>query len=268
MRSDRAQVIRTPRFSLRWAAELLWSLATHQVVIRYKETLFGFGWILLQPVALTVIFTYIFHRFAQVPSQEIPYPLFTATGLVAWSATALVMSKSIVSLAGYGALLKRVALPKIVLPMAGVISVIADLAVMALLLVGLFLYYGLSIPATAWWVLPLLALHLLLLIGLSCLASLAQVFIRDVGHAMPSLLQLWFFASPVFYPYAMVPENFRLLARWNPMSGLIEGYRAALLLGEAPPGDLLIPAVTTTFLLFAIGLLCFWRLEGEITDII
>ncbi|MBI3317869.1 MAG: ABC transporter permease [Candidatus Omnitrophica bacterium] len=177
--------------------------------MRYKETLFGFGWIFLQPVALTIIFTYIFHRFAKIPSGNIPYPLFAATSLVAWSLTALVVSQSSSCVTSHNVLLKRVALPKILLPFSVVISTLVDLAVMVVLLVGLFVYYRVSLPPSAAWVVVILGIHLILLVGLSCLFSLANVFLRDIGQAIPFLLQLWFFVSPVFYPSSMVPGEFK-----------------------------------------------------------
>ena len=259
------QIIRTPRHSFKWAAELLWSLSAHRIGLRYKETLFGFGWIFLQPVALTVIFNYI-QRIAQISSGSVPYPLFSATGLVAWGLTALVVSQSTTCITGYAVILKRVALPRILLPMSLVIAVLADFCVMAVMLIGLFLYYSFSIHWTALWIFPLLSLHLTFLFGLACLVSLATIFLRDIGHATSSLIQLWFFASPVFYPSSMVPEKFRALAQWNPMSGFIESYRSVLLLGTLPPMNLLGPTLLVTAFTFLIGVICFSKLRGVITD--
>ncbi len=268
MGRTRFRIERSPRPSLRWALELLWSLALHRVSVRYKETLFGFGWIFLQPVALTVIFSYIFHRFAKIPSGEIPYALFAATGLVAWSLTALVISQSSSSVTNHNVLLKRVALPRILLPLSAVIATLADLCVMILLLIGLFAYYQVSLSLTAIWILFVFVVHLALLIGLSCLVSLANVFLRDVGQAVPFLLQLWFFVSPVFYPASMVPTEFRELAKWNPMTGIIEGYRAVLLLGQPPSWDFMAPAVLTTLCALVGGVVSFSRLEGILADIL
>jgi len=261
------RIVRTPRRSVRWSLELLWTLAVHRINIRYKETLFGFGWIFLQPVALTIIFNYI-HRVARIPTGEIPYPLFAAVGLVVWSITALVLSQSTICLTSQAPLLKRIALPRIFLPLSVLFSSIADLCVMGLLLVGLFLYYQRP-PGMAWaWIPILLLLHFSLLMGLSCLVSLANVFLKDIGHALPFLLQIWFFASPVFYPYSMVPREFRMLARWIPLTGIIEGYRAALLSGQPPPLELLGPTFLATILISAVGILLFKKIEGTITDML
>lgn len=243
------------------------ALAVNRVLLRYKESLIGFGWILLQPVALTLIFNYI-RRVTDIPTGEVPYPLFVAVGLVVWSFTSLVISQSVVAVGEYVYLLKRVALPKFLLPLSAVLASFADLCVMSLLLVGLFFYYQISLPWTIAWVPFLLTLHLVLLVGIGLMASLANVFLRDVGLAIPHLLWLWFFASPVFYPASMVPREFEALAKWNPMTGLIEGYRAALLLGEAPPAKFLIPAIVVISFIFLIGVLWFKRIQGVIADLL
>lgn len=264
---QRPQVIRTPRLSRWWILELLWNLSLHRITLRYRETLLGYGWILLQPVGLTVIFNYI-RRVAVIPTGETPYPLFVATGLVAWSFTSLVIAQSAVSVSGNQILLKRIALPKVIFPLSSVFSSLTDLGVMAALLVGLSFYYRFLLPWTAFLSVLVLIVHLALLVGLSCLVSLANVFLRDIGQAVPHLLWLWFFASPVFYPASMVPEEFRMLAMWNPMTGIIEGYRATLLLGQPPPMDLFVPAIAATALILTVGWICFRRLEGIITDML
>ncbi len=247
--------------------ELLWSLSIHRVNMRYKESFFGFGWILLQPVALTIVFTYIFQKYAPLP-VDVPYPLFSATGLVVWTMTALVVGQSAISISGQTSLLKRIFFPKILLPLSAVLSAMADLGVMLGLLAVLYLHYHITFSWALLWVPFLFAFHLLLLVGVSCIVSVTTVFFRDVGHALPSLLQIWFFASPVFYPSSMVPQEFRTLGQWNPMTGLIEGYRATLLLGQPPPLDLLAPATLSIGLIFVCGLAYFHRLEGTLTDIL
>lgn len=264
----RPTVVRAPRHSIRWALELLWALSVHRINLRYRETVLGIGWIFFQPVALTIIFTYIFKRFAQVSSGAVPYPLFTAMGLVAWALTALVVGGSIGCLAGNHALLKRLALPRILFPISTVVATLADLGILAILLLLISRYYHAVLPVTAPWALLLLAIHMAFLVGVACLTSLANVFLKDVGHAVPSLLQLWFFASPVFYPASMVPHEFSALARWNPMTGLIEGYRAVLLAGQPPPWLLVGPAMVTTAVILALALVTFRRLDRTMADLL
>ena len=261
------RVVRTPRFSYRWCLELLWNLASQRIYLRYKETLLGFGWIFLQPVALTLIFNYI-RRVANIPTENIPYTLFVAAGLVPWSFTSLAISQSSVCIAGNSPMLKRVVFPKILLPFSTILSTMADLLVMVFLLVGLFLYHGFCPPKTILWLPLIFLVHLILLAGLACLLSLTHVFLRDIGHAVPHLLWLWFFASPVFYPASMVPKEFKGLAVWNPLVGLIEGYRNTLLLGRPPSLDLFFPAVAVSVGILMLGLVFFRAAEGILVDML
>lgn len=260
-------IVQTSRFSRRWMLELLWNLALHRINLRYRETLLGFGWIFLQPVCLTVIFNYI-RRVADISTGDVPYPLFAAIGLVAWSFTSLVVAQSTLAVSSYMEILKRVALPKLLLPLSAILASVADLGVMALLLAGLFVYYQYLPPWTWIWIFPIFLAHIGLLVGLGCFLSLLNVFLRDIAQAVPHLLWLWFFASPIFYPSAMVPEEFRTLAKWNPLTGLVEGYRSALLFNQAPAPDSFIPALLVSFLILAVGLACFRRLEGILTDML
>ena len=260
-------VTRSPRCSFRWTGELLWNLATHRINVRYKETVLGYGWIFLQPVALTIIFTYI-RRIAQIPTDKIPYPLFTATGLVVWSFTSLVISQSAISITNVQGLLKRVALPKILFPLSTALSSLMDLFVMAIILSILFILYQVSFTWAILWLPLLFAIHMLFLIGMASSIAIGYVFLRDIGQALPHVLWLWFFASPVFYPASLVPREFKLIAKWNPMTGLIEGYRAILLSGQPPSMDYLVPAVIVTAGVVCLALFLFWRLEDIVTDIL
>ena len=261
------RVVRTPRVSFRWLIELLWNLTTQRVSIRYKETLLGFGWIFLQPVALTIIFNYI-RRVADIPTGQIPYTLFVAAGLVPWSFTSLAVSQSSTCIAGNFSVLKRVALPKILLPLSVILSTLADLMVMAFLLIGLFIYHHSCPPLSILWIPLIFGVHLVLLVGLACLLSITHVFLKDIGHATPHLLWLWFFGSPVFYPSSMIPREFERLAAWNPMVGLIEGYRSVLLLGKPPSLDLFLPAALVSVGVLLLGLIVFRIMEDDLVDML
>ena len=265
--SDKPKVTRTPRLSFRWMLELLWNLSTQRVALRYKETFLGFGWIFLQPVALTVIFNYI-RRVSDIPTGHVPYTLFVAAGLIPWSFTSLAVSQSTVSIAGNGPILKRVALPKILFPLSTIFSTLADLLVMVFLLVGLFIYHRFLPPLTILWLPVIFGIHLALLIGLACLLSIIHVFLRDLGYAVPHLLWLWFFGSPVFYPASMVPSEFKRIAVWNPMVGLIESYRSILLSGKAPSPELFFPATVVSLGILLVGLAVFRSSESTVVDML
>jgi lipopolysaccharide transport system permease protein len=259
----------TPSFSKsspRWLVEVLWTLAAFRVKMRYKETFFGYGWFLLQPVGLTVLFTYLFHQFDFFAQDKVPYPLFAALGLVPWSITELVVSQSAFCISHLQELLKRVALPKMLLPLSTVLACGVDLAAMTLLLGALSMYYRIPLFGSVGWTFILVGIHLALLVGLSCLASLTHVFFRDMGQAIPFLLKIWFFSSPVFYSSSLLPAKFLAWARWNPLSGLIEGYRSVLLLGETPPLELMGPAALVSIFVLISGLIIFWRLESKVVD--
>lgn len=239
----------------------------HRITMRYKETLLGFGWIFLQPVALTGIFHYI-RKVSNIPTGNVPYALFAAVGMVAWSFTSLYVSQSVISISGANVILKRVYLPKIIFPVSVLISAIFDLCVMVFLLVGLFFYYWYPISSAVLWLPVIFFIHLVFLVSLGCIISLINVFFRDIGQAIPQLLWLWFFACPVFYPQSMVPEQFHLLSRWNPMAGLIESYRAVLLLGQPPPVYLFGPTILVSTVMFIVGIGLFKKLEGNLVDLV
>jgi ABC-type polysaccharide/polyol phosphate export permease len=239
----------------------------HRIGLRYRETLLGFGWIFLQPVCLTFVFNYI-QRIANFPTGNIPYPLFAATGLVAWAFTSLVANQSTVALLSYGGILKRVYLPKWVLPLSVPLAALADLGVMALLFVGLMAYYRFIPPATCLWLPLIFLVHLALLIGMGYLLALTNVFVRDMAQAIPHLFWLWFFASPIFYPASKVPIEFRPWARWNPLTGIVEGYRSVLLMGQPPSPELFLPACLVSFSILLLGWICFRRLQGIVVDLL
>ncbi len=260
-------VTRIPRRSFRWTWELLWNLALHRINLRYKQTFLGFGWILFQPVALTVIFNYI-RRVATISSGDIPYPLFAAVGLVGWSFTSLAVSQSMPSLVTDAALLRRIALPKAVFPLSSVLSTTVDLLVMLTLVGGLFFYYRFPLHPSALWAPLIFLAQFIFLMSLGCLAALAHALLRDIGHAIPHLLWLWFFASPVFYPASMVPAEFKTLARWNPMVGFLESYRSVILLGQPPPMHWLGPTLIVTAFSAFLAIAAFRRMEGTLVDLL
>ena len=260
-------VTRIPRHSFRWTLELLWNFALQRIHLRYKETFLGFGWILFQPVALTVIFNYI-RRVATISSGNIPYSLFAAVGLVGWSFTSLAISQSMPSLVTDAALLRRIALPKATFPLSCVLSTVVDLLVMLILVGGLFFYYRFPLHPTALWAPLIFLIQFVFLLGLGCLAALANVLLRDVGHAIPHLLWLWFFASPIFYPASMVPAEFKTLARWNPMVGFLESYRSVILLGQPPPMHWFGPTLLVTALTCSLAVAAFRRMKGTLVDLL
>jgi len=205
--------------------ELLFSLVQREISIRYKQTLIGVAWALLQPATMVLTFTIFFGRLAKIPSGDLPYPLFALTGVLLWSYFSTALSGSANSLVDYRYLLSKVYFPRLVLPLSPVITAAVDFAVALGLLVGMMLFYGI-LPSLTILLVPVFLL-LTALTALSAglwLAALNAMY-RDVRYVLPFFIQLWMFASPVVYPSSLLPERWRWVYALNPMVGLIEGFR-------------------------------------------
>jgi lipopolysaccharide transport system permease protein len=248
--------------------ELLWFLALRDLKVRYKQTALGVAWAVIQPLFTMLVFSVFFGALAQIPSDGIPYPLFVLVGLLPWQLFAYALTQSSNSLVAEQRVITKVYFPRLVVPLASVVSGLADLAV-AFVLVLLFLVgYGVA-PSWNLLAVPLLVLFALataLAVGL-WLAALNVQF-RDVRYTVPFLTQIWMFLTPVAYPSSLVPEAYRPLYGLNPMAGVVEGFRWALLgQGELPLG-LLAVSVGTVLALLVGGLYYFRRLERTFADIV
>jgi lipopolysaccharide transport system permease protein len=248
--------------------ELLYFLVWRDIKLRYKQTLVGAGWALVQPLMTMAIFTVVFSGLAKVPSDGVPYPLFAFTALIAWTYFAAALARSSGSLVGNANLITKVYFPRVIIPLSGVLSPLLDLLVALGLLVVLLAWFQVS-PGVGLLALPVFVLlGVLTAFAVSLWLSALSVRYRDVGVVVPFLLQLWMFASPVAYPSSMVPAQWRLLYGFNPMSGVIDGFRWAIL-GTSPP-DLRMLGVTAfvTVLVLAGGLVYFNRMEQEFADVV
>jgi lipopolysaccharide transport system permease protein len=209
--------------------ELLYFLVWRDVKVRYKQTIIGMAWVVLQPVLTMIVFTLVFGRFAKIPSDGIPYPVFIFAALLPWNLFASSLGRGGDSVVQHANLISKVYFPRLVLPIAGVISPVIDFGVALVVLIALMAGYGIA-PGAGILALPLFVLlAMLTALAVSLWTSALNVRYRDVGHAIPFLIQLWMFASPVAYPVSIVPERWRLLYSLNPMAGVIEGFRWALL---------------------------------------
>jgi lipopolysaccharide transport system permease protein len=214
--------------------ELLYILIWRDVKVRYKQTVIGAGWAIFQPVMTMAIFTVVFGSFVKIPSDGLPYAVFAYTALVPWAYFSQALSRSGTSLVGNANLITKVYFPRLLIPLTSVMAPAVDFLFAFLVLLGLIVWFGI-VPTWGLLALPLfflLAMITALAIGL-WLSPLNARY-RDVGHAIPFLIQLWMFASPVVYPVSLVPESWRLLYSLNPMVGVIEGFRWALL-GKGSP---------------------------------
>src|SRR4051812_39734107 len=212
-----------------WAyRELLYFLTWRDVKVRYKQTLMGVAWVVIQPLATMLIFTFVFNRIAHLDSGAIPYPLFAYSGLLLWAFFAGAVSAGTNSLISNTSLVTKVYFPRAFIPAAAVGAGLVDLGVGSVLLAGLAVYYGVHVT---WGLLLLpvfVALAAMLALATGMLASALTVKYRDLRHALPFLLQFWMFASPVIYSSGSVPTRWRLLVAANPLAGVLEGFRASL----------------------------------------
>ncbi len=248
--------------------ELLVFQAVRDIKVRYKQTILGAAWAILQPVMMMVVFSIFFGKLARVPSDGIPYPIFTFCALLPWQLFAYALTYSSNSLVDNANVLTKVYFPRLILPFSALISGLVDFAIAFAVLVGMMVYYDI-IPGLALITLPLftmLALASALSVGLWL--SALNVKYRDIRYTIPFLAQLWLFASPVAYSSSMVPEKWQVLYGINPMVGVAEGFRWALLGKSAPPGPMLIVSVVATAVLLVGGLFYFRRMEKSFADIV
>ena len=248
--------------------ELLYFLTWRDVKVRYKQTALGAGWAIIQPFFMMVVFSLFFGRLAGVPSDGIPYPVFTFCALLPWQLFAHALTESSNSLVGNQNLITKVYFPRLVIPIAAVLGGLVDFLIAFVILLLLMLYYGI-VPGWAILTLPgflLLALMTALAVGLWLSALNAQY--RDVRYTINFLIQFWLFATPVVYPSSLIPEKWRALYGLNPMAGVVEGFRWALLGKSDPPGLMLWVSISVVVLLLAGGLYYFRRMEQEFADVV
>lgn len=247
--------------------ELLYFLVWRDVKVRYKQTLLGAAWAILQPLLTMVVFTVFFGKLARMPSDGIPYPIWSYAGLLPWSYFAQALSESSSSLVGNANLIKKVYFPRLLVPVAGVVAGLLDLAVAFVVLLGLMLHYHVT-PTGALLLLPaFLLLALVTALGVGLWLSALNVEYRDVRYVIPFLIQFWLFVTPVAYPSSLLPEPWRTLYGVNPMAGVVEGFRWALI-GARPPGLMLWVSAAVSLLLLVTGLLHFNRTQRSFADVV
>ncbi len=248
--------------------ELLYFLVWRDIKVRYKQTALGAAWAVLQPVMTMIVFSVFFGKLAKVPSDGIPYPIFAYAALLPWQLFAFALSESANSLVGSQNLIQKVYFPRLVIPIAGVLAGLVDFVIAFVVLLGMMAYYGIH-PTLAILVLPVFivfAVAAALSVGLWL--SALNVQFRDVRYTIPFLTQFWMFATPVAYPSSLVPEKWRALYGLNPMAGVVEGFRWALLGKSGSPGPLLWVSIAAVVLLLIGGLAYFRRMEKTFADIV
>jgi lipopolysaccharide transport system permease protein len=246
--------------------ELLYILIWRDIKVRYKQTAIGAAWAVIQPFFAMVVFSLIFGRLAKIPSEGLPYPIFAYSALLPWQFFAKALTEASTSLVVNERVITKVYFPRLLVPTAVVLAGLLDFGIAFLILLGMMVFYGITL---SWFILfvPLfLLLAIITALGVSFWLSALDVEYRDVRYTLPFLTQLWFFATPVVYPSAIVPPSWRALYGLNPMTGVIEGFRWALL-GSAPPDlRMLLVSSLLASLLFMSGLIYFRRMERTLAD--
>lgn len=257
-----------PGFSELWRyRELLFFLVWRDVKVRYKQTFFGASWAIIQPFILMVVFTMI-GSLAKLPSDKVPRPLFIYAGLVPWTLFSQSLVGSSTSLVAGANLVRKIYFPRLILPLSACGSFILDFFIAMVALIGMMIYYGVTPTASIVWLpaLTLLALTTAMSVGIWLSAINARY--RDVQYAVPFLIQVWLWASPVAYGASLLPDRWKALYAINPMAGVVEGFRWALLGTKTKPGSMIVVSSAMTVVLLVAGVLYFKREERTFADVI
>jgi lipopolysaccharide transport system permease protein len=248
--------------------ELLYFLVWRDVKVRYKQTVLGASWAILQPLVTMIVFSVVFGRLVQVPSDGLPYPVFAFAALVPWTFFSVGLALAANSLVNSQNLLKKVYFPRLVIPIASVLAGLVDFALAFVVLIGLMLVFGIWLSPLAVAVIPLVGLALITCLGVGLWLSALNVRYRDIRHIVPFLVQVWLFATPIAYPASLIDEPWRTVYAVNPMVGVVEGFRWALLGTETAPGPLIAVSTVVAILVLVTGARYFRRSEGTFADVV
>jgi lipopolysaccharide transport system permease protein len=248
--------------------ELLYFLVWRDIKVRYKQTSLGVAWAVLQPLLTMVVFSLFFGRLAGVPSDGLPYPVFSLAALVPWTFFSYGVTQSASSVVADQQLVTKVYFPRLLIPLATVLSGAVDFALAFMLLMLTMLYYDIAPTLDALWVVPLLLLALVTALGVGLWLAALNVQYRDVRYTVPFLTQLWLLVTPIAYPSSLLAEPWRTIYGINPMAGVVEGFRWALLGTGTAPGPMLAVSALAALLILAGGLFYFRRMEATFADVI
>jgi lipopolysaccharide transport system permease protein len=252
-----------------WAyRELLYFFVWRDIKVRYKQTVIGAAWAVLQPVMTMLVFSLFFGKLAKIPSQGLPYPIFYYCALLPWMYFATAMQGATNIVVDQQRVITKIYFPRVVLPIASVLSGLVDFAISFAVLLAMMAYYRILPTGAVIWLPVFTLLAVLTALGVGLWLSALNALYRDVRYVMPFLVQFWMFASPVAYPSSLVPERWRWLYGLNPMAGVIEGFRWALTGHGQPPGILLAASAAAVALLVFSGLVYYHAMEGTIADVV
>lgn len=248
--------------------QLFFFLTWRDIKVRYKQTVLGAAWAVIQPFFTMVVFSLFFGRFAGIPSDGVPYPIFSYAALVPWSFFSGALANSSDSLVGSSNLISKVYFPRLIIPLSVVGSGIIDFLLAFVVLLGMMFYYGIVPTIAVVWLPLLLLLAMVTAVGAGLWLSALNVQFRDVRYTIPFLTQFWLFATPIAYPSSILPESLRTIYGINPMVGVVEGFRWALLGTKTAPGPVIAISAVAASVLFVSGVYYFRRMERTFADIV
>ena len=248
--------------------ELLYFLTWRDIMVRYRQTFLGVAWAILQPLLTMLVFSIFFGRLARVPSDGVPYPLFALTALVPWTFFSYGLTQSANSVVANQQLVSKVYFPRLAIPVATVFSGVVDVVLAFLLLLAMMAWYGVAPSPRAVWLPAFVLLALVAALGVGLWLSALNVLYRDVRYLVPFLTQFWLFATPIAYPSSMLGEPWRTVYGLNPMTGVVEGFRWALLGTSVAPGPMLAVSSAAAVAILVGGALYFRRMERTFADVI
>jgi lipopolysaccharide transport system permease protein len=248
--------------------DLLWMWTVRDIKVRYRQSLLGVAWAILQPLSVMLIFNLVFSYFIRVPTDNIPYPVFSYAALLPWTFFAGSLSFAVPSLVTNMSLVTKIYFPREILPMSAVISGLIDFAVASAVFAGMLAYYRIPPHITLILVPFLLLIQVLLTLGIVLFASALNVFYRDIRFVVPLVIQLWMYVTPIIYPISVIPARYQRVYLMNPMAGLVEAYRAITLKGSWPDWNSLGLAALVAIVIFSAGYSYFKRVEWQFADLI
>src|SRR4030042_3516585 len=248
--------------------ELLYVLTLRGLQIPYKQSVLCLVWAVLQPLSLMLMFTLVFSSLLKIPSEGIPYPVFSYSALLFWTFFSNSLNNPIPSLEANAALIKKIYFPREFFPISSILAAVFDLLIAAVIFLGMMFYYHVDFTVNILYVIPILIIQTVFTMGVCFIFSALNAYYRDVKYALPLIIQLWLFATPIIYPLSQVPERFRTYYMLNPMTGIIESYRNVLVKGTAPDGFYLGIAAAGAVLLFVLGYWYFKRIEMTLADVV
>lgn len=248
--------------------EVLLNIVIREIKVKYRQSILGCLWAILQPLATMAMFTVIFAYFIKIPSDGIPYPIFSFAALLPWTFFATSLSFAIPSIVSNMSLVTKIYLPREIFPIASVLAAFIDFSIASIIFTAMLVFYKIPLTLNVLYILPILVLQILFILGISLIASAINVYYRDVRYVIPLVIQLWMYISPVIYPVSLVPSHLKYLYMLNPMASLIDSYRRVLILGVKPDFFYLGIASIVIIALLIFSYRFFKKVEMSFADVI